>query len=153
MARSRSLLRVEVMLQLAKTRPWTLITRLNTQREHSRGSGTRRPRSQPHLRSLQHRLTTAEVDLLVAGYLDGRTVYELAATHGVNRNTVAEHLKRREVELRRRTCTAEQTERARLQYRAGRSLASVAADFDVDPSTIYRALVRINEPLRTPQGR
>ena len=48
------------------------------------------------------RLTEAQVDRLVEGYLGGQTVYELGRVFGIARQTVSEHLHRRGVTMRGR---------------------------------------------------
>jgi len=48
------------------------------------------------------RLTEAQLDRLVEGYLAGKTVYELGRKFGITRLTVSLHLKRRGVPIRMR---------------------------------------------------
>ncbi len=46
-------------------------------------------------------LLPQQVDDLVVRYRDGATLVELATLYGIHRRTVAEHLARREVPIRR----------------------------------------------------
>jgi IS30 family transposase len=61
----------------------------------------------------------SDVDQLVAGYRAGKTVRQLAADLGVNRQTISRHLKAAGVQLRFRPLTAEQIERAAPLYAEG----------------------------------
>lgn len=58
----------------------------------------------------QQRLGAASINALVAGYLAGQPVYELAAEFGIERRTVSAHLHRRGVPTRRRGLSLAQKE-------------------------------------------
>jgi DNA-directed RNA polymerase specialized sigma24 family protein len=79
---------------------------------------------------------------LVALYLNGFTVSELAAQYGVNITTVRNHLLAAEVELRPfRKLSRDQIVEACQMHADGMSLAEMARSFGVSTSTIKRMLV------------
>jgi hypothetical protein len=54
----------------------------------------------PRLHTVVRKLTAEQVDALVAGYLAGATVYELAIRFAIHRVTLSAHLGRRGVSMR-----------------------------------------------------
>jgi hypothetical protein len=100
----------------------------------------------------QHRLSSGEVDELVAGYQAGTGVNDLATQFGVNRDTVFAILKRREVVRRPRGIPSDLVERAVSDYRAGLSLAVIGAELSVDPATVSRTLRKAGVSLRPRRG-
>jgi DNA-directed RNA polymerase specialized sigma24 family protein len=88
----------------------------------------------------QKRVRGADLDTLVAGYLAGRTVYELGAEFGINRRTVSALLHRQGVVMRRQGLTPKQvTEATRLRGQ-GWSLARIGDRYGVAAGTVMRAL-------------
>ncbi len=92
----------------------------------------------PPTRQLRRQLQPAEVDELVAAYLAGDAVNDLAQQFGVHRTTVMAHLARREA--KRPTTSAKWDDdtlaaAARL-YADGASLNDVGARFGVHASTV-----------------
>ena len=96
-------------------------------------------------------LSAAEVDRLVADYMAGVGVGELAERYGVRRATVAAHLRRRNV-LRRRPGldVNEQAESVRL-YRDGMSLRAIGQRMGVDRKVVRALMVTAGVAIR--QGR
>ena len=90
------------------------------------------------------RLSEAQVDCLVEGYLAGKTVYKLEPLFGINRQTVSLHLKRRDVPMRMRGLDESlRPEILRLRGE-GWSLACLGARSGMDASTVrnYLALTQ-----------
>lgn len=79
---------------------------------------------------------------LVAGYVEGLTVSQLAVQYGVNITTVRNQLKTADVELRpfRKLSHGQIVEACRLSN-DGASLAELAAQFGVSTGTIKRVLI------------
>ncbi len=105
-------------------------------------------------RSVQRRLSSSDVDALVAAYKRGRSLPDLAAEFGVHRRTVAKHLDGHGVARRRnaRKMAQPQVEEAIRQYETGASLAAVAAVFQVDRETVRRELSRAGVTIRPRRG-
>lgn len=97
----------------------------------------------------QKRLGPDEVDRLVAAHLAGAGVNKLAARFGVHRDTVHHILERQRVLRRRGIQPGDLPEAIRL-YEAGWPLARLAAELDVSPSTINRALRKADVAIRQP---
>jgi hypothetical protein len=88
----------------------------------------------------QKRVRSADLDALVAGYLAGRTVYELGSEFGVNRRTVSALLHRQGVVMRRQGLSPKQVkEAARLRDQRW-SLARIGNRYGVVAGTVLRAL-------------
>jgi hypothetical protein len=103
----------------------------------------------------QTRLHTVEVDELVAAYRAGDGVEQLAERFGVHRSTVLAHLGRRQVQLRSTFTTWDHdalTAAAAAYYASGASLATVAARFGVDPSTVANRFRRAGVAVRPRLG-
>lgn len=88
------------------------------------------------------RLSSDEIDLLVADYQSGYTVPKLVARYQIHRTTVLSHLERRGVPRRahRRKLNNAQVEEIRKLRELGLSLAELGRQFEVDPETIRREL-------------
>lgn len=101
----------------------------------------------------QRRLKPAEVDALLAAYLGGDLVRDIAARFGVNRTTVMGHVKRRGVP-RRRECGwgPEELAFAARLYAEGHSLAAVGRRLGVDKSTVSNRFRRAGLPVRARRG-
>jgi len=85
------------------------------------------------------RLNDSQLSRLVAGYQAGATVYELAAAFGVNRRTIALHLRRRgAVSPRFRSPTAATVEEMVRLYSTGLSLAKVGVVVGCDAGTVMK---------------
>ena len=90
------------------------------------------------------RLSADELDALVAGYLDGRTVLQLAAEFRVSRGVAAEHLKARCVVMSPTVLDAE-TKRALKLHAEGLSANRIGQLIRRDPKTV-RSMIRRNGP-------
>ena len=103
---------------------------------------------------VQRRLTEAEVDDLVARYVAGSAIDELARAFEVNRTTVISHLDRRDVPRRRvvRKMTDATVAQAARRYDQGLSLVAVAEEFGVHARTLARELRRAGAEIRPRQG-
>lgn len=98
--------------QPAGSRPAQALLALSTHdREQADAPAVERPP--------QRRITPELLAELVDGYRASRTTYELARQHGLNRNTVAAHLRRAGVTIRMDGMTADQIEFAANCYQAG----------------------------------
>lgn len=114
----------------------------------------RRPRTQAvRERQVQRRLTPEQVDQLVAEYQASDDMTVLAARWGLHRTTVAGHLKRVGVELRRRDMPAERMDEAVRMYGEGWSLERLAERYCCDDETVRQALKRAGVSLRKPWKR
>lgn len=100
------------------------------------------------------RLTTSQIDQLVAGYQAGKTVAELCQSHHLHRTTVLHHLEQRAIPRRRnqRALTDTQVEAAARTYALGFSLTDTAAQFGVNAATIKREFRRAGIPTRPRRG-
>lgn len=86
-------------------------------------------------------LTDVGVDNLVADYLAGAGIGELARWYGIHRGTLTAHLRRRNMPQRQAGLNREQrTEAARL-YRKGQSLRAIGRRMGVDRKAVRAALV------------
>ncbi len=114
-----------------------------------KNAATRRPtRRSTRTITVPKRLQEAEADALAQEYPEGATVYEIGRRHGIHRNTVAHHLHRLDVPMRRQGLSGEQ---ARL-YQDGQSLARIGQRLAVDPSTVRAAILTQGIRTRDPQG-
>jgi hypothetical protein len=106
----------------------------------------------PH--RVQRRLSAAELNDICASYVHGRSIDELARSHGVNRTTIIKHLDQHGVPRRRvvRKMTDAQVGEAASMYRDGHSLATVAKQFNVDARTLGREFRKAGVPIRPRQG-
>jgi len=105
------------------------------------GDDRSRPADIAHLPASPHRtqgrLRPPDIDALVDRYRAGDTINELADRFGINRTTVIAHLDRRDVERRAiaKQWDHETLTSAARRYADGLSLADIAAQFGLDPST------------------
>lgn len=88
------------------------------------------------------RLSAEELDSLVAGYHEGRTVWQLAAKFRISRGVAAEHLKNRGVVMRPTVLGAE-TKRALELHADGLSANRIGKLVGRDPKTV-RSMIRRN---------
>jgi len=79
-------------------------------------------------------LRPEQVDDLVAQYREGATLVELASRFGVNRRTVAMHLTRREVTIRRGRFDPSRIHEAADLYLSGLTLVEVGVKVGVGAS-------------------
>lgn len=89
------------------------------------------------------RWTSAEVDELVVGRLDGEEIASLASRFGIHRNTVMKHLVRRGVPSQRRsgrTSSDEDLLAAGQLYKSGLRLELVGEQFGVDRRYLRKML-------------
>lgn len=87
-----------------------------------------------------HRLTTAEITALVAGYQAGETTYALATKFNASRDTIRKHLTANKVKMRRRGLSPSQVTKAVDLYNEAWSSNAIATQFDVSPTTVLRRL-------------
>ncbi len=104
---------------------------------------------------LPRRLQTIEVDEMVAAYLAGDTVNDLAQRFGVHRTTVMAHLTRRAAkrpEISTVKWDDETLVAAAHLYTSGASLSRVGERFGVHASTIANRFQRAGVPIRPRRG-
>jgi DNA-directed RNA polymerase specialized sigma24 family protein len=77
---------------------------------------------------------------------------ELAAEFGINRRTVATHLRRAQVTTRQSGLDARHKTEAAALYEAGWSSARLAKHFGVSADTVLKALRSANVTIRPRQG-
>jgi len=118
------------------------------------GTTPARPRGHPSRprKQDQRRLSAGEASQLIAQYQAGATTLELAKAHGIHRTTVLALLERNQVSRRGRVWTPDLTERALRLNAQGRSCATIAHQFEVNPETVRQRLLRAGVTLR-PRGR
>ncbi|ASR54918.1 hypothetical protein CBP52_07140 [Cellulomonas sp. PSBB021] len=104
------------------------------------------------LEMAQTLLRPEQVDDLVAQYREGATLVELASLFGVNRRTVATHLTRREVTIRRGRFDPSRIHEAADLYLSGLTLAEVGVKVGAGPQAVRRALASHGVMIR-PGGR
>ena len=97
-------------------------------------------------------LRPEQVDDLVAQYREGATLVELASVFGVNRRTVATHLTRREVTIRRGRFDPSRIHEAADLYLSGLTLVEVGMKVGAGPQAVRRALASHGVVIR-PGGR
>ena len=110
----------------------------------------------PMVRSLgmvQTLLRPDQVDDLVARYLDGAALVELASLFGIHRRTVAEHLTRRKVPIRRGRFDHSRIHEAADLYGSGLTLVEVGLKVGAGPQAVRRALAEHGVPIRDGGGR
>lgn len=96
-------------------------------------------------------LSSAEVDELVQGRLEGQEIASLASRFGVHRNTVMKHLARHGVPGRRypgRTLSEEELRSAGRLYQSGVRLELVGEAFGVDRRYLRRKLPKLGFQIR-----
>jgi hypothetical protein len=103
-------------------------------------------------RQHQRRLRPDELARLVADYLAGVEVIELARRYGMARQTVFDQMRREGVPRRNPRLSAVDIEKAAELYRADDSLATIGEVFGVDPGTVRRALIKLGVPMRDCHG-
>lgn len=97
-------------------------------------------------------LRPEQVDNLVAQYREGATLVELASVFGVNRRTVATHLTRREVTIRRGRFDPSRIHEAADLYLSGLTLVEVGMKVGAGPQAVRQALASHGVVIR-PGGR
>jgi DNA-binding CsgD family transcriptional regulator len=102
----------------------------------------------------QGRLRAPDIDSLIDRYRTGDTINQLARRFAINRTTVIAHLDRRGVERR---ATSKQWDPQTLtsaarSYADGSSLADIAAQLGLDPSTVANRFRRVGIRIRPRQG-
>ena len=126
------------------------VTKIVSKQTHRRTSAASPTRQR------QHRLNPDEIAQLVAQYQAGCDMNTLAAEWGVHRTTVAGHVRRADVPLRRQGLTPEQLSEATQLYAAGWSCQRLADLFTCDDETVRRGLrsmgVRLRRPWIRPRG-
>lgn len=104
----------------------------------------RRPRSLP----------LATQDQIVAGYVSGKNMNELAREIGVHRVTVRKALDRAAVAVRSKGLSETQVDEARRLYEQERlSLAAIGARLGVDAGTVHARLRELGVAMRDTHGR
>lgn len=94
-----------------------------------------------------------QIQQLIAGYLSGATVYELAEVFGIERRTVSTILHRHDVPMRRRGLTDDQVSDAERLYNEGWSLARIGERMDVAADTVRKRLLEYGVTMRDTRGR
>ena len=126
-------------------------------KQDRRGSGPTvadsRGRMVRSLEMAQTLLRPEQVDDLVAEYRSGATLVELAARFGVNRRTVAAHLVRREVPIRRGSFDPSRIHEAADLYLSGLTLVEVGVKVGAGPQAVRRALASHGIVIRPGGGR
>lgn len=98
-------------------------------------------------------LRPEQIDDLVALYHKGATLVELASLFGVNRRTVATHLTRREVAIRRGRFDPSRTHEAADLYLSGLTLVEVGLKVGAGPQAVQQALASHGVVIRPGGGR
>jgi DNA-directed RNA polymerase specialized sigma24 family protein len=143
-----------VVLTGASSKPIALVKRLGRRLpgllagEEPPRLGAVRQQRQP-----QRRLTPEQVQMLVREYEAGDDMKVLATRWGLHRLTVAAHLRRAGVELRRQGLSDEQLGEAARLYGEGWSLQRLAERYQCDDETVRKYLKRAGVRMRRPWGR
>ncbi len=104
-------------------------------------------------KQVQHRLRAAEVEELIEAYLAGATVYELGTRYRISRKTVSIILQREGVPTRYNLLTGPDLHRAVELYPRGDSLVTIGRVFDINASTVRKALIAAGVRMRDTHGR
>ncbi|MGI8614813.1 MAG: hypothetical protein ACR2KL_12855 [Nocardioidaceae bacterium] len=94
-----------------------------------------------------------QVAELVAEYQVGANMHELAIRWQIHRTTVAGHLRRASVKLRRQGLSEEQLDEAVRLYGVGWSCQRLAERFSCDDETVRQRLKAAGVRLRAPWER
>ena len=115
----------------------------------------RRPRRAKRRKSRQthHRLSAQQREQLVAEYVSGASMVELAMRWGLHRTTVAEHLHRAGITIRQRGIPLDRLDEAIRLYVEGWSCQRLGERFDCDDETVRQTLKRLGVQLRKPWER
>jgi transposase-like protein len=101
----------------------------------------------------QRRLEADELNRLVADYMSGVDVVELATRYGIARQTVFDHMRRQGAPRRHPRLTPDDVRKAVGMYQVGKSLAAIGRAVGVDPGTVHRALIKVGVQIRDCHGR
>lgn len=93
-------------------------------------------------------LSPVQVDELVALYRNGMTLVELGERFSVHRRTVAAHLVRRSVTIRRRGLDEPHVAEATRLYADGLTLTEVGLRFGVSQQAVRRAIAAAGATIR-----
>jgi DNA-binding transcriptional regulator LsrR (DeoR family) len=88
----------------------------------------------------------------VAGYEARKTVKELAASFGIDRNTVSRRLRQAGITMRTRGLTHDQAAEAVRLYEAGWSSGRLAEEFGVSADNVLKSLRRAGVVVRPRRG-
>ncbi len=116
-------------------------------------SEIREPLAGASTRPVQRRLTHDQAAELVAEYQAGADMKELAKRWDLHRTTVAGHLRRAGVELRRQGLLTEQLSEGAQLYVEGWSLQRLAERYGCDAETVRTSLKRAEVRMRRPWER
>jgi DNA-directed RNA polymerase specialized sigma24 family protein len=102
----------------------------------------------------QRRLRSVEIDALVDHYQAGATIAQVVERFRISRTTVMAHLDRRGIQRR---AVAKRWDHKKLastarSYADGSSLATIAAQLGLDPSTVANRFRRAAVPIRPRRG-
>lgn len=117
------------------------------------------PATQPHTRpqrrvpGVARQLDAEQVEQLIADYRAGATVYTLGRHFGIDRRTVGAILKRHGVQTRWQRLSLDQIDEAAELYESGWSLARIAEQVGVTPTTVHRRLRDRGVRMRGTSGR
>jgi DNA-directed RNA polymerase specialized sigma24 family protein len=105
----------------------------------------------PHKYRMNRKLNPAERAELAEQYRIGTSALDLARRFKIHRQTVAAHLKREGVAVRRQLkMTPDLIDHAKQLYAEGQSLANVGKQLGVEASTVGKAIKRAGVQLRPP---
>ena len=104
-------------------------------------------------RRVFRRLEPAQVDRMVAAYLCGGTLKEVAQQFRIHRTTVSQLLEQRGIQRRYAPLNDQQISEAEDLYGSGMSLVTIGNVLNVNQSTVWRALRDRGMPLRRPWER
>ena len=102
----------------------------------------------------QIRLRRADIERLIAAYVEGNSVPQLSGRFNIHRTTVLAHLERNAVPRRRMgpKLSDEDVDEAADLYRDGFSLDVIGHRFRVAPDTVGKALRRVDVQIRPRRG-
>lgn len=110
--------------------------------------GSAEPRAR-HIKKVNRRLTTDQVDDLIQAYGSGVTLAMLGDRFGQNRKTLARALERRGVSRRCRLMTDEGLHHARSAYESGKSMAEIGEELGVSRDAVRLALWGVGVKMRS----
>ena len=102
------------------------------------------------LHNQQKWLSTEEISQIIVKYQNGRTTYELAAEYGCNRKAISHNLKKHGIQPYKDKVSAKlDTEQVLALYANMHTVAQIAEQLHVSPSTIQRILWKNGVTLRS----
>jgi DNA-directed RNA polymerase specialized sigma24 family protein len=141
-----------VALSTADTNKWSTLLNERLYGPKTASTNTHDERSGP-IRQRQRRLSAVQAQQMTTRYLEGATIYELAAEFDICRSKVSEWLKKNGVKMRLQAPADQQISEMVRLYESGLSLAAVGKKVGMSVGTVKRYVVEYGVHMRDTHGR